>query len=184
MLPPEEKNLIAGYFSFRHQPCIDRVIFLAVPHRGSRLASGILAGIGNEFVRRPRIVIEAMRQLTASNPGMLRPYIAREGALGGPTSLMSLAPDDPLLNTLAALPIGAPFHSIVGDRGLGGATHSSDGVVPYSSAHLPGAESEKIVPAGHIVFSNPAAVSEIKRILEENLTRSGIANSPRYKGAN
>jgi hypothetical protein len=184
MLPPEEKNLISGYFSFRHQPCIDRVIFLAVPHRGSQLASGILARIGNEFVRRPRIVMEAMRQLTASNPGILRPYIAREGARGGPTSLMSLAPDDPLLNTLAALPIGVPFHSIIGDRGLGSATHSSDGVVPYSSAHLPGAESEKIVPAGHIVFSNPAAVSEIKRILEENLTRSGIANSRRYTGAN
>jgi hypothetical protein len=47
-----------------------------------------------------------------------------------------------------------------------------------------GAESEKIVPAGHIVFSNPAAVSEIKRILEENLTRSGIAISRRYTGAN
>ena len=152
VLPPEEKNLISGYFSFRHQPCIDRVIFLAVPHRGSQLASGILTRIGNEFVRRPRIVIEAIKQLTASNLGMLRPYVAREDARVGPTSLMSLAPDDPLLNTLAALPIRVPFHSMIGDRGLGGATHSSDGVVPYSSAHLPGAESEKIVPAGHIVF--------------------------------
>jgi pimeloyl-ACP methyl ester carboxylesterase len=183
-LPPEEKNLISDYFSFRHQSCIDRVIFLAVPHRGSQLASGILARIGNEFVQRPRILMEAMRQLTASNPGILRPYIAREDARGGPTSLMSLAPDDPLLNTLAALPIGVPFHSIIGDRGLGRATHSSDGVVPYSSAHLPGVESEKIVPAGHIVFSNPAAVLEIKRILEKNLTRSGIANLRRYTEAN
>jgi hypothetical protein len=33
--------------------------------------------------------------------------------------------------------------------------------------------------AGHIVFSNQATVSEIKRILEENLTRSGIGNSRR-----
>jgi pimeloyl-ACP methyl ester carboxylesterase len=173
VLPPEEKNLISGYFSFRRQPCIDRVIFLAVPHRGSPLASGILARIGNEFVRRPRIVVEGMRQLTASNPGILRPYIAREDARGGPTSLMSLAPKDPLLDTLAALPIRVPFHSIIGDRGLGGGLHGSDGVVPYTSSHLPGAESEKIVPAGHIVFSNPATVLEIKRILEKNLTSSG-----------
>ena len=48
--------------------------------------------------------------------------------------------------------------------------HSSDGVVPYSSSHLAGAESEKIVAAGHLVFSNDAAVIEIKRILGENLT--------------
>jgi hypothetical protein len=45
----------------------------------------------------------------------------------------------------------------------------SGGVVPYSSSHLEGAESEKIVLAGHVVFSNEAAVLEIKRILEENL---------------
>lgn len=58
-----------------------------------------------------------------------------------------------------------------GDRGLGGGTGSSDGVVAYSSSHLTGAESEKILPAGHAVFANEAAVLEIKRILEENLER-------------
>ena len=59
----------------------------------------------------------------------------------------------------------------MGDRGFGGGTRSSDGVVAYNSSHLDGAESEKIVPAGHVVFSNEAAVLEIKRILEENLAR-------------
>ena len=86
------------------------------------------------------------------------------------TSLFSLAPN-PLLDRMAALPIQVPFHSISGDRGLGGGPRSSDGVVPYSSSHLAGAESEKIVPAGHGVFSNESAVLEIKRILEENIER-------------
>jgi hypothetical protein len=72
---------------------------------------------------------------------------------------------------MAALPIQVPFHSIIGDRGLGGGPQSSDGVVPYRSSHLTGAESEKIVPAGHSVFSNESAVLEIKRILEENIER-------------
>ena len=80
----------------------------------------------------------------------------------------SLAPN-PILDGLAGLPIAVPFHTIVGDRGLGGGDHSSDGVVAYASSHLPGAESEKIVPAGHSVFSNQLTVLEIKRILEENL---------------
>jgi pimeloyl-ACP methyl ester carboxylesterase len=168
VLPPEEKELLAGYFFFRHQPCIDRVIFLAVPHRGSRLAAGIIGSVGNRLIRRPRAVAEAMRELAADDPGLLRPYFARVGVRAGPTSLISLAPN-PLLDSLSALPIRVPFHSIIGDRGYWGVTHGSDGVVPYSSSHLVGAESEKIVPAGHIVFSNPGAVLEVKRILEENL---------------
>ena len=168
-LRPEEKKLISGAFFFRRQPCIDRVIFLAVPHRGSRLAAGTLGTIGNRLIRRPKAVAEAMRELTADDPGVVRPYFARPSARSVPTSLISLAPN-PLLDSLAALPIRVPFHSIIGDRGLGGGMHSSDGVVPYSSSHLAGAESEKIVPAGHLVFSNDAAVIEIKRILGENLT--------------
>ena len=177
-LRPEERKLISGVFFFRHQSCIDRVIFLAVPHRGSRLAAGTLGAIGNRLIRRSKAVAEAMRELTGDDPGLMRPYFARPSARSDPSSLISLAPN-PLLDSLAALPIRVPFHSILGDRGLGGGRHSSDGVVPYSSSHLVGAESETIVPAGHTVFSSEAAVIEIKRILEKNLARS--AHRDRYE---
>jgi pimeloyl-ACP methyl ester carboxylesterase len=163
-----EKNLILEYFFFRHQPAIDRVIFLAVPHRGSRLAAGILGSIGNRLIRHSKSPAQTMKELATQYPGILNPYFARVNVRGGPTSLFWLAPN-PLLDRLAALPIKVPFHSIIGDRGLGGGARSSDGVVPYSSSHLAGAESEKIVPAGHNVISNPATVAEIKRILEANI---------------
>ena len=165
-----EKHLISGYFFFRHQPCIDRVIFLAVPHRGSRLAAGIVGSIGNRLIGRSKTAAEAVKELAAENPGVLNRYFAGVRVRGGPTSLFSLGPN-PLLDRLAALPMVVPFHNIMGDRGLNGGTRSSDGVVPYSSSHLAGAESEKVVPAGHTVFLNEAAVFEIKRILEENLAR-------------
>ena len=179
-LPPEEKKRIAGYFFFRHQPCIDRVIFLAVPHRGSRLAGGIVGSIGNRLISRPKAAAVAMRELSSIYPGLLRPYYNKPSVRGGPTSLTSLAPN-PLLDSLAALPIRVPFHSIIGDRGLDGGMHSSDGIVPYTSSHLAGAESEKIVLAGHLVFSNEDAVLEIKRILEENLTREKAIRGWRSK---
>ena len=99
-----------------------------------------------------------MRELTKLYPGILTPYVAGVNRRGGPTSLLSLAPN-PVLNRIASLPIRVPFHSIMGDRGLGDSPESSDGVVPYSSSHLEGAESELIVPTGHIVFSNDATVS-------------------------
>ena len=162
------KELIAGYFFFHHQPCIDRVIFLAVPHRGSVLAAGIVGSVGNRLIRHSQTVAQALKEFAANNPGVLNRYFARVSARGGPTSLFSLAPN-PLLDSLAALTIVVPFHSIIGDRGLGGGPESSDGVVSYRSSHLAGAESEKIVPAGHTVFSNELTVLEIKRILEENL---------------
>ena len=170
-LSPEQLKVISGYFFFHHQQGIDRVIFLAVPHRGSHMAAGILGSIGNRLIRRAKVTATAMRQVAAEDPGVLRPYFARVNARGGPTSLFSLAPN-PLLDRLADLPIRVPFHAIMGDRGRGGGIRSSDGVVPYTSSHLAGAESEKVVPAGHMVFFNQAAVLEIKRILEENLRRS------------
>src|SRR5258707_5525384 len=119
-----EKHLLSGYFFFRHQSCVDRVIFLAVPHRGSRLAAGIVGSIGNRVIRHCKAAGEAMKELTAENPGVLNPYFATVTSRGGPISLFSLAPN-PLLDRLASLPIRVPYHSIIGDRGLDGGTRSS-----------------------------------------------------------
>jgi pimeloyl-ACP methyl ester carboxylesterase len=169
------RETIRGFFFFHRQPDIDRVIFLAVPHRGSRLAAGIVGSVGNRIIRHSKSPAEAIKELAANNPGVLNPYYAGVNVRGGPTSLYSLAPN-PLLDRLAALPIKVPFHSVMGDRGYGGGTASSDGVVPYSSSHLDGAESEKIVPAGHTVFANELTILEIKRILDENLAWKRGAN--------
>lgn len=62
-----------------------------------------------------------------------------------------------------------PYHSIIGDRGRGDTPDSSDGVVPYWSSHLKGAQSELIVPDSHKAYKNPQAIEEMKRILELHL---------------
>jgi pimeloyl-ACP methyl ester carboxylesterase len=170
-LPADQKNTLLDYFFFRHQHSIDRIIFLAVPHRGSWLAAGIVGSVANRLIRHSKSPAQAMKELAAENPGVLSPYFARVNVRGGPTSLFSLAPN-PLLDGLASLPIRVPFHSIIGNRGIDDGPQSSDGLVSYRSSHLEGAESEKIVPAGHTLLSNPATVAEIKRILEENLVRN------------
>ncbi len=169
-LSVEEKDLILQYFFFRHQASIDRVIFLCVPHRGSSLAGGVVGSVGNRLIRRSKNPARALKELAAEYPGILDPYYARVNARGGPTSLFSIAPN-PLLSGLAALPIKVPFHSIIGNLGVDLGPDSSDGLVTYRSAHLEGAESEKIIPAGHYLMANPETVAEIKRILEENIAR-------------
>jgi hypothetical protein len=168
-LPADEKKLILKYLFFRHQPAIDRVIFLAVPHRGSYLAGGIVGSIGNRIIRHSQGPANLLKEFQTQYPGTLSLYFARVSAHGGPTSLISLA-SNPMLDNLSDLRIRVPFHSIIGHLGEDDGPDSSDGVVDYPSSHLDGAESEKIVPAGHAaLIANPETVAEIKRILEKNI---------------
>jgi hypothetical protein len=44
----------------------------------------------------------------------------------------------------------------------------TDGVVPYWSSHLAGAQSELIVPSTHGAHQNPQAIAEVCRILRLN----------------
>jgi hypothetical protein len=74
-----------------------------------------------------------------------------------------------VLRGLDTLPIHAPYHTIVGDRGRGDTPNSSDGVVAYWSSHLAGAQSELIVPGPHGSYALPQTVTELKRILRLNL---------------
>ena len=68
------------------------------------------------------------------------------------------------MNTIPMTP-GVPYNTIIGDRGRGDSPNSSDGVVPYWSSHMDGAESEHIFPSGHGAHQNPQAIAEVLRIL-------------------
>ncbi|MGP9637516.1 esterase/lipase family protein, partial [Psychrobacter sp. AOP3-A1-26] len=45
----------------------------------------------------------------------------------------------------------------------------SDGIVPYTSAHLDGATSETIISGGHSIQSNPQTILTLRRILHQQL---------------
>ena len=50
----------------------------------------------------------------------------------------------------------------------------TDDVVPYKSAHLEGAISEKILKGGHSIQETPEAVLELRRILRQHLVELGL----------
>ena len=87
-----------------------------------------------------------------------------------PNSVDTLAPNNRFVKAINTIPItpGIRYHTIVGDRGKGDAPNSSDGVVPYWSSHMEGAQSELIVPSGHPAHQNPQAIEEVRRILKLN----------------
>jgi hypothetical protein len=82
----------------------------------------------------------------------------------------TLAPNNRFVKAINTIPItpGIPYNTIMGDRGRGDAPNSSDGVVPYWSSHMEGAQSECIVPSAHPAHQNPQAIAEVLRILKLN----------------
>ncbi len=164
-LSPEAKYTIGRLIYFPPRSDISRVIFIATPHRGSALATNPLAGFLARLVRLPELLSRADRAaLLQAVDRNARHLIAMPV-----NSIRFLQADSPLLTAIQRLPLSRdiPYHSIIGDRGRGDAPGGGDGVVPYRSAHLESAASEKIIPSGHGANEHPAGIAEIRRILLE-----------------
>jgi pimeloyl-ACP methyl ester carboxylesterase len=144
---------------FRANPEIERIIFISTPHRGSKVADWSLSTWFTKFLRMPTKLTSAVVDIVPSVAKTPWQY----------SSISRLSPTNPLYKILETLPIQAPHHSIIGDRGRGDTPNSSDGVVAYWSSHLQSAESEVIVPDDHGAFDDPTAIKEMKRILLKNL---------------
>jgi pimeloyl-ACP methyl ester carboxylesterase len=170
-LPASSKKLYTDAMIFKHRAEIGRVIFISSPLKGSEMASLSLGRIGSMLIRTPRKLLlagnDALKVVTfQSNDLKLK---------RAPNSIDTLSPKNRFVRMINTIPIvpGVPYHTIIGDRGRGDSPHSSDGVVPYWSSHMDGAQSEYIVPSDHGAHQNPKAFEEVKRILRLNATVEG-----------
>ena len=161
--------LLRDSLIFERDKNVRRVVFVCVPHRGSNIALAGPAGFFASLIRLPNSIVGAVEEVAdvVTTLDLRRP----------PTSIAGLSPRSPFLRALNARPIEVPHHTVLGDRGRGDSPNSSDGVVPYSSAHLATAESELVVPSGHGSFRHPAAIAEMRRILHEHLLGAGGAGA-------
>ena len=168
ILPSESRKALEECFVFNHRPEIKRVIFVSTPHRGSPIASSWIGRFGTRLVNIQKLG-------TAVPPSIFSEIMVADPSAAElkhvPTSIDTLQPNDRFVREMNKFPIvsSVPFHTIEGDRGRGDAPHSSDGVVPYWSSHLDGAQSELIVPSDHRAQRNPQAIREVERILKLNL---------------
>ena len=158
------RKLLEESLIFNHRPEVSRVIFICAPHRGSEFASNWIGRIGSSLVKMP--VFMASIPFRSIETAMTHdPAAARMTRI--PNSIDTLSPNNRFVREVNKIPIapGIPYHSIMGDRGRGNTPKSSDGVVPYWSSHLEGAQSEKIVASNHSAPRNPQAIAEVRRIL-------------------
>ena len=183
-LSPESKALLEEGLIFKPRRNVARLIFISTPHRGSVIAENPIGRIGSSLIRKSMQYMSAGREILQASVVQEDPTVLKLNRL--PNSIDTLAPNDPFVKEMNTLPMAKriPYHSIIGDRGRGDTPNSSDGVVPYWSSHLDGAESEKIVPSGHGAHQDPQGITEMVRILKKHIAgedsverRFGIARS-------
>ncbi|RBP39639.1 triacylglycerol esterase/lipase EstA (alpha/beta hydrolase family) [Roseimicrobium gellanilyticum] len=163
--PPISQQTLEDLFLFRHDPRVRRVIFISVPHRGSAIADNWIGDFGQYLYRADPKLNETLGPLLENHRDVIAPFLVGLAQAGKISSIRTLSAKSPSLMALSTLPPRVPFHSIIGQKKDGPKETGSDGVVPYASSHLEGAESELIVKHGHGSFRSPDAVTEIKRIL-------------------
>lgn len=173
--PPEQLNVsepvrarLVSTLKFKPQPEVKRLVFIATPQRGSNLASINIVRRLASFIRLPVDTVLMSKQLLTGNTDALSPQIRNWGFFAF-LSIGTLSNEHPFFQGLNDVPIPVPYHSIIGQLGHKPLLDSSDGAVPYWSAHLAGAKSEKVVPSWHSCVERPEVVKEVVRILHEHL---------------
>ena len=173
-LNPETREFVQQSAFYTPLPFVKRVIFISTPQHGAMLAaSRVVTGLVSQLVTLPLTVVNGTALLaqiaTAEGDEKLAAMLSRPQ-----TSIDSMNANNPILKTLAAIPISKniPAHSIIAVEGDGPIEEGDDGVVAYKSAHINEAISEKVVRWSHSSQGRPEVIEEIKRILFEHLAAS------------
>jgi len=180
-LTPADKDWVEQLMFFKPRHDISRVIFMASPFKGSKMADLIVFRFSSRLVRFPaELEGHHYRVFTLNRSLMVQSKENRLIAERQPSSIDLLSPESPESIALGQLKVAPriPFHLIIGIHHGSNVTRSSDGIVAYSSSHLDGAESELDVKTGHTVTHSLKTEEEVLRILKLNLRHPGTLSVP------
>lgn len=170
-LDAEEEKLMRECLDLKPAPYVERLVFLATPHRGSFLAAKWYSRIFAGLISVPGEVGSVVGKIGGAVPLERLPAGMEAGVS---TSLDNMDPDNKVWRYLSTIPIDPRIraHSIipVGDAELDELGDADDGVVRYDSAHLEGVESEIRVPSMHSCQSHPQTLIEVRRLLLAHLS--------------
>ncbi len=167
----EERAALRSVCYFEPNPSIKRVITIASPHRGSNFANFYTRYASQFVISLPQMMVQVNNSVVRKNPG----FFTNTALSTTTTSIDSLAPNSPIFPVYlqARKGPGVRYNNIVGEvphHGIVGTfARGSDGIVPFTSAHMEDVESEIVVSADHVnVHRHPRAVLEVRRILLEH----------------
>ena len=155
----------------------DRAIFLAAPHRGTDYADRWFTLAARKIIRLPATFLTTLADTLTSDDVDLKDFVktlTNDVIQNGPSDLSKKSK---FMELTANIPPekGLVFHSIMGNITKSNDPNViTDGIVPYKSAHLDGAVSEKIIHGGHSIQETPEAILELRRILRQHLVDHGL----------
>lgn len=158
-------------------PNFSRAIFLASPHKGTDYADRWFTRAARKIIRIPGAFLSAISDSIQSQDLDFKDLLQQidHGLIqNGPSDLSHQSKFMELTKDIQPRK-GLVFHSIMGNVTTSDDPNIiTDDVVPYRSAHLNGAASEKIIKGGHSIQETPEAVLELRRILRLHLTKLGL----------
>ena len=170
--------LVQDRFKMQALPEVGRMVLISGPLRGTEYADRWFTRAIRKVIRLPQSfaesvvngikdanlderLIESIHKITLAN------------VQNGPSDLSKKSEFMKMTGTASIIP-NLPYHSIMGNlQGDVPKSDMSDGIVPYTSSHLDGAVSEKIISGGHSIQETPEAVLELRRILRLHLEKLG-----------
>lgn len=169
----ESKAKVENLLVIKPLPFVKTVIFMSTPHRGSFQSKAWNRNLVRSLIKLPAKLVQTSMDMFDYMTDDVKRVLGGKVIL---TSADSMSPDNPVMQTLADIPLapGVKGHSIIAVQGDGDPKLGNDGVVEYKSAHLEGMASELIVKSGHSSQLNPLAIDEVRRILAENLPKSAV----------
>ncbi|MDF1811881.1 MAG: hypothetical protein P1V20_06690 [Verrucomicrobiales bacterium] len=178
-LTPDQRNLMESAFRYSPRNYVKTVIFIATPHKGSKMANGLPGRIGMALARRPDEIESLADAFTTRNRHLLQPDFAAF-VEAGVNSIATMRPDSPIADVLVKLPIDPEvrFYNIAGVKRV--SKEIGDGVVPLKSAIIPGAVADLVIQSKHRVHQTPGAAHWIKEILQHE---AGMISEQEMKAA-
>ena len=172
---PEERKMIEELALYKSLPFGRRMIFLAVPHRGARMAQYFQVRLIARLIKLPSGIVKDVRHMMEN---VRKNSAAGKLDAGIKTGLDELSPKAPSIQAVNEIPLrpDVPCHSIIGNEKMA-TPGGSDGVVEYSSSHLDQVRSELVVQSWHSVQTHPVAIYEVRRILLEHLKEEKICET-------
>lgn len=187
-LTDTEKESVRQRFTLSPLPQVDTAVFIASPFKGTDYAERWFTLLARKIIRLPldltenatRLFVQDISDDKLSTPisdRKLKELYLQNGAsqLSDRSAFMALTGD-------IVISPHVRYHTIIGDNGglyekspdqlaqLGG--KMTDGIVPYRSSHLEGADSQTIITGGHNIHEDPKTVRQLRKILHDHLKRT------------
>ena len=161
------QRMVRKALFFQRQPNVKLVIFICTPHRGCVIAEGGILRLAMRIILfMPATAQHRVEALTELPRTDINPTL-REFHDWGLEGTENLSTKHPIFRALARHPFTITSHSIIATRGAADYRNSSDGIVPYWSAHLDEAASETLVPYSHGCLEKSGTVEALMKILKQ-----------------